>query len=151
MTVLAERTWFLTVPDVLPRSFNRVGASGSWRVWQTHKKLWERRLVALLGEEGVPVASGAFARTTAILTVPDRRRRDAGNFGVVLEKSLGDALQLAGVIPDDTPEWWSWTSVSFSYERGASATTFVVTLLPDVALRLDPRAPQMDHEERTDG
>lgn len=121
-------TFYLTFPGILPDSFNRIGASGNWRAWQAKKKEWEARIADMLRVQGVPMHTGMFARTTAILTVPDRRRRDAGNFGVVLEKALGDALQRCGVIPDDTPEHWSWTSVTFSHDPRQKATTIVVSL-----------------------
>lgn len=121
--------YYLTVPDLLPASFNRIGASGNWRAWQTSKKDWQGRMVKLIDDHELPQRTGLFARTTAILTVPDRRRRDAGNFGVVLEKALGDALQVAGVIEDDTPEHWSWTSVTFTHTPGRKATTLVVALV----------------------
>lgn len=121
--------YYLTARDVIPKSFNVVGASGNWRVWQTAKKTWEARIVQLIRESGMPVGQDVFAKTTAILTVPTRRRRDAGNFGVILEKALGDALQVAGVIPDDTPEYWSWTSVTFTHTPREKATTFVIELL----------------------
>lgn len=121
-------TFYLTFPGLLPDSFNKIGASGNWRAWQAKKKQWEARLVDMLCAQAVPQHTGMFARTTAILTVPDKRRRDAGNFGVVLEKALGDALQRAGVIEDDTPEYWSWTSVTFSHEPRVKATTIVLSL-----------------------
>lgn len=125
--------YYLHVPDTIPPSFNRVGGTSSWRTWQNHKKLWEHRLVALCREQRIPTGTERFARTTAILTVPTRRRRDAGNFGALLEKSLGDALQVAGVIPDDTPDWWSWTSVTFQHVPRVKATTVVVELVDGFA------------------
>lgn len=127
-------TFHLEFPDVLPQSFNRVGGTSSWRVWQTHKKSWETRIVREILERGVPQSTGLFARTTAVLTVPTRRRRDAGNFGVLLEKALGDALQIAGVIEDDTPEFWSWTSVSFRHVPRKKATLIVVQLCDPLAV-----------------
>lgn len=120
--------YFLTIPDNLPPSLNTVGSRGHWRSWQTAKKLWEQRLVTLLRDEGVPAHSGAFAKVTAILTVPDKRRRDAGNYGALLEKSCGDALVRAGILPDDTPEHWSWTSVTFAHVPREKATTVIVEL-----------------------
>lgn len=127
-------TYHLQFDDVLPQSFNRVGGTSSWRVWQTHKKAWEDRMVAAIVDAGIPAYTGLFARTTAVLEVPTRRRRDAGNFGVILEKALGDALQRASVIPDDTPEWWSWTSVSFRNTPREKRTVVVVQLTDPVAV-----------------
>lgn len=128
----------LTFEGIIPPSFNRVGGTSSWRVWQNHKKAWEARMTAALLNQGVPQDTGMFARTTAILTVPTRRRRDAGNFGVVLEKALGDALQAAGVIPDDTPEHWSWTSVSFRHVPRQQSTTVLIALVDPMAVHIDP-------------
>ena len=127
-------TYRLAFDGVLPQSFNRVGGTSSWRVWQTHKKAWEARIVRGLLDAGVPTSTGMFARTTAVLEVPTRRRRDAGNFGVLLEKALGDALQIAGVIPDDTPDYWSWTSVSFRHTPREKATVIVVQLVDPLAV-----------------
>ena len=127
-------TYRLEFPDVLPQSFNRVGGTSSWRVWQTHKKQWEDRLVAGIVDAGIPAHTGMFARTTAVLEVPTRRRRDAGNFGVILEKALGDALQRASVIPDDTPEFWSWTSVSFVHTPREKRTLVVVQMTDPLAV-----------------
>lgn len=125
--------YYLDFPDMLPRSFNRVGGTSSWRVWQTHKKAWEDRMVSAIVDAGIPAHTGLFAKCTAELTVPVRRRRDAGNFGVLLEKSCGDALQRASVIEDDTPDFWSWTSVSFTHTPGVKATTVIVALVDPFA------------------
>lgn len=122
-------TYKLEFPGLLPKSFNRVGGTSSWRLWQTHKKAWEDRMVRAIVDAGVPAHTGMFAKCTAELVVPVRRRRDAGNFGVLLEKSLGDALQRASVIPDDTPDHWSWTSVAFRHQPGVSLTIVHVSLI----------------------
>lgn len=76
---------------------------------------------------------GARVRATARLLFPTPRRRDEGNYRTALEKALGDALapaptkeeRLHGLtplfvwLPDDTPEHFTFGSVTFGLtERG---------------------------------
>lgn len=64
-------------------------------------------------------------RASAVLRFSSKRKRDEGNFRSVLEKALGDALQL-GWLEDDTPEFFTFGDLSFDEETGTPLTKIVI-------------------------
>jgi hypothetical protein len=60
---------------------------------------------------------------SAELHFPTKRRRDEGNFRVVIEKALGDVLVRGGWLPDDTPDHYRFERVRFSEKPGPHWTT----------------------------
>lgn len=98
----------LSIPGV-PPSFNEVGFRTHWAVGRRHKQQWEQWLSIALMEQRVP---RGLERVTATATIrfKQRRRRDEGNFRVILEKALGDVLQ-NGWIADDTPDRYRFGEV----------------------------------------
>lgn len=125
---MSAQTFYLTIP-MLPPSGNSNSVRSHWRGFHTAKKWWQAALVDVIVAEGVPANTGCFVRATVEFTAPTRTRRDADNFELIPRKALGDALQQAGVIEDDTPDEWSWTSGRFNYSKGESATTVILHLL----------------------
>lgn len=106
----------------VPPSLNRVGGRGSWRAFRNHKKAWESDVWTLLrAERGFkPMEPPVFVKAT--LRFPKRRNRDEGNFRVLLEKAVGDALVLGGYIPDDTPAFYRFITVEFDERTGPERT-----------------------------
>ena len=104
-----------------PPSLNQTGASRSWQRFYREKKKWEGYCMIALLEMKVPKGL-ARVEASALLRFASKRRRDEGNFRVVLEKALGDALQLHGAIADDTPEQFSFGKVAFDEEKGDPLT-----------------------------
>lgn len=98
----------LEIPGT-PPSYN-VTAHAHWHKVRRVKQEWQQFCWAALMEQKVPKGLGAVT-ATAILRFPQRRRRDEGNFRVIIEKALGDSLVLGGYIPDDTPEHYRFGSV----------------------------------------
>lgn len=92
----------LSVPGT-PPSFNSVGYRSHWAVGQRHKKQWQEWLATALMVAQVPRGLESV-KVTATLRFKQRRRRDEGNFRVILEKALGDALVEGGWLADDTSE-----------------------------------------------
>jgi hypothetical protein len=84
-----------------PPSFNAIGYRSHWAVGQRAKKQWQEWLSIALMEQGVPRGLESV-RATATIRFKQRRRRDSGNFRVILEKALGDALVEGGWLADDT-------------------------------------------------
>lgn len=109
-----------------PPSLNRVGSQSNWRTFHRHKKKWEGFIYIALLEVKVPKDQESLT-ASAVLRFADKRRRDEGNYRVVLEKALGDALQL-GWLPDDTPEHFRFGEVRFDPEKGEPLT--IVRLEP---------------------
>lgn len=107
----------------LPTSFNAT-AHAHWRTVHRVKQQLQRDLeLVLLGAPGLPrPIPGGRVDVTATLIVPDRRRRDEGNFRTPLEKALGDALVAGGWLPDDTPDHYRFGAVAFEVVRGVRAT-----------------------------
>lgn len=110
-----------------PPSLNAasLGSKGAHMKFHRLKKQWEGYLTAALLKAKVPKGL-ARIHATAILRFPSQRRRDEGNFRFLLEKALGDALQLNGQLSDDTPEQFTFGELRFEPDRGDKRT--VVTL-----------------------
>jgi hypothetical protein len=92
-----------------PPSFNKVGHSGNRWAWTKAKAKWDGFCMYALLEAKVPKGL-ASVKATATLCFSTKRRRDAVNYRTLLEKSLGDALQL-GWIEDDTPDQFHFGDV----------------------------------------
>jgi hypothetical protein len=61
-------------------------------------------------EAGVPRRL-KHVEASATLRFKQRRRRDELNFATILNKALGDVLQSAGYLPDDTPDLYRFGRV----------------------------------------
>jgi hypothetical protein len=99
----------LSIPGT-PPSFNAVGLRSHWAVGRRHKLQWQQWLSIALMEQAVPRRL-ASVTATATLQFKQRRRRDEGNFRVILEKAFGDALVEGGWLADDTPEHYRFGAV----------------------------------------
>jgi hypothetical protein len=100
-----------------PESFNVLASgqgSGNAMIYANLKANWQEILTAKLVESGLPRGlQSVFVEGE--ITFPDRREdRDQGNFRVVLEKALGDALENGS---GDVPGGWlvndSWDHYEF--------------------------------------
>lgn len=128
----------LDLPDT-PPSINAsgVGASGSWQRFHRLKKQWEGMFVIALLAAKVPKNLPSIT-ASASLRFKTKRRRDEGNFRALLEKALGDALQL-GWLEDDTPEYFRFNEVTFEPETGPARTILRLEVV-DPCLCEDPEA-----------
>ena len=117
--------------DDVPPSMNASasGYKGHWGSANREKKKWQAIWSAGLMVVQMPRCRRVEAE--AVLRFPIMRRRDEGNYRMLLEKSLGDALQERFLIPDDTPEYFSFKSVRFSDERGPKRTEIYLTYEPE--------------------
>jgi hypothetical protein len=121
--------------DDVPPSLNQVGTRGNFRVVAGHKKRWQKIVTDLLIASGMPRGVATRVKATASIRMPTRRRRDEGNWRWLIEKCLGDALQLTGKrgepptpahlrwLPDDTPEHYRFGRVIFEEELGPKRIT----------------------------
>lgn len=116
----------LNIPDT-PPSLNAasLGSKGAHMKFHRLKKRWEGMIVITLLEARVPKGLERV-HATAVCRFPSRRKRDEGNFRYLLEKALGDALQLHGCLDDDTPEKYTFGKLVFDPDRGPART--LVTL-----------------------
>lgn len=80
----------LSIPGT-PPSFNAIGLHSHWTVGRKAKREWEQWLSIALMQQRVPRGLKQV-RASATLRFKQRRRRDEGNFRVILEKAFGDAL-----------------------------------------------------------
>lgn len=101
------------IVDATPPSLNQIGYRSHWAVGRRHKRQWQNDLAVLLMARGVPRGLQRV-EASAVLTFPTRRRRDEGNFRVLLEKALGDALVEGGWLPDDTAQHFTFGAVTFA-------------------------------------
>lgn len=101
----------LSIPGT-PPSLNAVGFHSHWSTGRKAKKDWEQWLGIALMEQKVP-RKIRYVSASATLHFKQRRRRDAGNHAALLDKALGDVLQAAGYLEDDTPEFYRFGSIEF--------------------------------------
>lgn len=130
--VLATR--HLAVLDIpgTPPSFN-VTAQAHWTKHRKAKRQWQEWLtIALLAEQ---VPQGILrVEATAALFFKQHRRRDEGNFRVILEKALGDAL-VGDVkawpegrwLPDDVPDRYTFGELTLHVAAGPPRTLINLT------------------------
>lgn len=99
--------------DSTPPSLNVIAGRGARFAFTRAKRRWQADLATLLMLRGVPRRLDRV-EATATMTFSTRRRRDEGNFRVLLEKALGDALVEGGWLDDDTPDRYSFGAVTFA-------------------------------------
>ena len=81
-----------------------------------------------------------------MLRFPARRRRDSGNYRVMLEKALGDALVEGGWLPDDTPEHYEFGGVTFT--EGAAQDVSADAALLDGSRQMTTETPSLQPWQR---
>lgn len=117
---MTRRTYILEWAST-PPSLNDVGYRTHWAVNRKIKLVWQDILVALMWEQKVKRPM-RHAQATMRLRFPTKRQRDEGNFRVMVEKALGDALVIGQYIPDDTPEHYTFGPVQFEPDPGPKLT-----------------------------
>lgn len=115
-----------------PPSLNLGGAGWNGFVYDSYKKAWQKVIVELLGQSGLPRPLKAVT-VEGMICFPDRKGRDQGNFKFLLEKACGDALQEGGWLADDEfyPEvHYEFGGLGATYEKGESWTRLVLFPTP---------------------
>ncbi len=102
------RTVTLEIPGT-PPSYNRT-AHAHWSKVRKVKQEWQGFCETALMVARVP-RNLEFVEASAKIYFKQRRRRDEGNFRVVLEKVLGDGLVRGKWLPDDVPEHYRFGAV----------------------------------------
>jgi hypothetical protein len=145
-----------TCPGKWPRGCNHCGENKSWQghfgapasfnVWSGSgtdntqaykgiKDIWQRILATHLQASGLPRGQKRI-EAEGVVTFPDSANRDQGNFRVILEKALGDAL-VDGSEKAEVPGGWladdNWSAYEFGALRmrvvpGVSATELTVRI-----------------------
>lgn len=114
-----------------PASYNAFGSgrgsSAAAQVGASLKQTWQQILTAKLEEAGVPRGLERVYATGEV-TFPDNRAdRDQGNFRVLIEKALGDALEDGGWITRDTWDRYQFGDLAMRVVPGESATRLLLT------------------------
>jgi len=107
-----------------PKSLNVGGSSFNKHAYQAMKRGWEDRLIELLAAAGMPRCERVVVE--GLMTFPDRRKRDQGNYRYMIEKALGDALVRGGWLLDDDWDRYEFGGLGYRYEAGVSATRLVL-------------------------
>ncbi len=115
-----------------PASFNATsggrGTGAAAMVGANLKQTWQKIFKAMLAETDLPKGL-AYVFVEGEIVFPDHRDdRDQGNFRVVIEKALGDALEEGGWIPNDNWDHYEFGGLSKRETPGVSATR--LTLFP---------------------
>jgi hypothetical protein len=116
-----------------PASFN-VMASGEGannaHVFQNAKQTWQRFFVEALQKSGLPRGLEKVY-VEGEITFPDHRDdRDQGNFRVIVEKALGDALQEGGWLKRDSWDHYEFGQLTKREVSGESATRLMLFPVP---------------------
>lgn len=119
----AELEW-----DDCPPSMNQKssGYGANPHVAGRTKNTWEGVMMAMLLKAKIP-KNLAWVRVDMTLRFPDKRRRDEGNFRMVVEKALGDVMQRMNYIPDDTPDIYRFGAVTFEPDKGPRRMVLALT------------------------
>lgn len=122
------------VYDDTPPSLNKVGSRGNapgahWD-FRNHKHMWQMTLEQALMSQRAPRRGTVQAFAGARMRFPrPNTRRDSGNFSMMIEKALGDALVNYGAIPGDTAKEFFFAGVEFEREGGPHRTTVALYLI----------------------
>ena len=103
------RKFELELGNVPPSQNTRRGEH--WSKTRKRKSDLQGDLMIVLLHQKVPKKL-VRVHATAVITLPKNRRRDEGNYRDVIEKALGDTLQL-GWLPDDTPDYFTFGEITF--------------------------------------
>jgi hypothetical protein len=118
----------------VPPSFNKVGHTGSRWAWTRAKKQWQGDIEIALMASQIP--RGLMqVRASARLYFDTNRRRDEGNYRVLLEKCLGDALVNGKWLPDDTADFYSFGKVETGLRSAGKPYTILVLDCPPAAVK----------------
>lgn len=115
--------------DDVPPSMNSAssGYRGNPYAASRVKMQWEGILAVLLYAERVPRGL-TRVDASASLRFPTRRKRDEGNFRMLLEKVMGDTLVKGGWLDDDAPDSYAFHQLQFEDEKGPKRTTIFLDL-----------------------
>jgi len=108
-----------------PPSLNAFGRSGDGFVYLNLKEQWGEALRVELERSKLPKGL-AHVLVEGEVTFPDRQRRDQGNYRVLIEKALGDALTSGGWLPDDDWQHYEFGGLAYRYEPGVSRTRLLL-------------------------
>lgn len=144
LQLIAPESWTRHEIEVraVPPSLNTNDLRSGWQAFRRHKKQWQEEIgqALMIGKVGF---GWEAAIAGAILRFPKRAaRRDSGNFTVVLEKALGDAMTFSGdsvrpvnmrYIPDDDFARYFFAGVEFEDEPGPARTRIVLFTTKEAA------------------
>jgi hypothetical protein len=115
----------LEIPGT-PPSYN-VTAHAHWTKVRRAKQDWQGFCEIALLEKQVPRDQQRITATARIF-FKQRRRRDEGNFRVILEKALGDALVNGRWLPDDTIEHYRFGALELLAPSSYPMVQVILTL-----------------------
>jgi hypothetical protein len=110
-----------------PQSLNSLG-SGNRFAYQAAKKPWQARFQELLLAAELPLPLGRVV-VEGTIYFDARRDRDQGNLRFMVEKALGDALEVGGWLPKDTWRHYEFGNLQQRIRRGGP-TGMVLVLFP---------------------
>jgi hypothetical protein len=112
-----------------PPSYNALGGGrgtgAAAMVGANMKQQWQAIFREALAASALPKGL-AKVLVEGTIVFPDRGRRDQGNFRVVIEKALGDALVDGGWIEDDDWAHYSFGGLEMEVVPGVSATRLAI-------------------------
>lgn len=114
----------LELPGI-PKSLNAVGSRGSHFAFANEKKKWEGMIFIALNQAKVPRGL-IYIEATAVLYPPTKHKRDEGNFRMMLEKALGDVLQVGGWLADDSTDQFRFGRLEFAETKPKPGLTVLM-------------------------
>jgi hypothetical protein len=111
-----------------PESFNAM-AGRDPNIYRAAVDRWAEALAPLLAASGLPTGLGRVVAEGEV-SFGDGADRDQGNYRVIVEKALGDALVRGGYLPSDTWARYEFGGLQRREERGVARTRLM--LFPSV-------------------
>lgn len=107
-----------------PESFNAM-AGRDPNVYRDAVKRWAEKLAPLLADSGLPTGLGRVV-VEGEVSFGDNAERDQGNYRVIVEKALGDALVRGGYLSSDTWSRYEFGGLQRRDEPGVSRTRLLL-------------------------
>jgi len=113
MLIPKRQRWVSTTFGEHPPSVNQLPLNPRDPKYRKARDNWIQDFAYSFNEAGNKLPKNIiWLRAYAVLTFTKYRRRDSGNYKALIEKWLGDALQHAGIIKDDTHDIYSFGNVA---------------------------------------
>lgn len=114
-----------------PASYNAFGggrgSSAAAQVGASLKQTWQAIFTRALNAAGLPRGLDRVYAVGEVTFPDDRADRDQGNFRVLIEKALGDALEDGGWIVSDNWPHYQFGDLAMRISAGESATRLLLT------------------------
>lgn len=94
------------------------------------KKIWGELFLELVTNSGL--GPSKLIQAEGRIITPDHIARDQGNFRFFIEKCLGDALEKAGVLANDSWDFYTFGNLDYVYRKDVRGLELMLMPLVDL-------------------